>query len=112
MRKGILTRIYAPMAIIQGLRESGVFVDVIQSAHETMSKDTLLSSVESNNSSKVDNSKIVSSRKIGNIEESQATARRILEITDKVFNDSAIPPLSPPGMDDSQIEIYISTNTQ
>ncbi|GLT95887.1 hypothetical protein SLE2022_135440 [Rubroshorea leprosula] len=112
MRKGILTRIYAPMAIIQGLRESGVFVDVIQSAHETMSKDTSLASVESSNSSKVDNSKIVSSRKIGNIEESQATARRILEITDKVFNDSAIPPLSPPGMDDSQIEIYISTNTQ
>ncbi|GMI79635.1 hypothetical protein like AT2G41451 [Hibiscus trionum] len=40
LRRGILTRIYAPMVIIQGLRESGLFASVIQSAHTTISKDT------------------------------------------------------------------------
>uniref|UniRef100_A0A452XHX9 Glycosyltransferase family 92 protein n=1 Tax=Aegilops tauschii subsp. strangulata TaxID=200361 RepID=A0A452XHX9_AEGTS len=32
LRKGVLTRIYAPMAIVQGLRESGVFTSVIAAA--------------------------------------------------------------------------------
>ncbi|XVE95864.1 hypothetical protein REPUB_Repub02eG0171000 [Reevesia pubescens] len=95
LRKGILTRIYAPMAIIQGLRESGVFNSVVQSAQTTLLKDT---SVESSNSSKVDKPGIISSRKI-DVKESQATARRILEITDKFSYDSAIPPLSPPVLD-------------
>lgn len=105
-RKGILTRIYAPMAIIQGLRESGVFIDVISSAYGTLPKDLSMSTLQSSNFSIVHNSKIVSSRKIGNSGESQATARRILETESVHYNDSAaVPPLSPPGPDDHLIEI-------
>ncbi|XVE90859.1 hypothetical protein DITRI_Ditri20bG0110100 [Diplodiscus trichospermus] len=99
LRKGILTLIYAPMAIIQGLRESGVFASVIQSAQMTLSKDKFSSSVESSNSTKVDKHGKISSRKIG-VKESQATARRILEITEKLSFNSAIPPISPPDLDD------------
>ncbi|XVF56227.1 hypothetical protein PTKIN_Ptkin06aG0101800 [Pterospermum kingtungense] len=104
LRKGILTRIYAPMAIIQGLRESGVFSSVVQSAQMTVSKDKFLSSVVSSNSSRVDKPGITSSRKIG-VKESQATARRMLEITNEFSYDPAIPPLSPPVLDDLDIGI-------
>ena len=91
-------------AIIQGFRESGVFSSVVQSAQMTLSKDKFLLSVESSNSSRVDKPGIISSRKIG-VKESQATARRILEIADKFSYDSAIPPLSPPVLDDFHIGI-------
>ena len=91
-------------AIIRGLRESGVFISVVQSAQTILSKDKFLSSVESSNSSRVDKPGIISSRKIG-VKESQATSRRILEIPDKFSSDSAIPPLSPPVLDDFHIRI-------
>lgn len=101
MRKGILTRIYAPMVIIQGLRESGVFSSVIAEAEQaSLSKEKFLSSVESSNSSRTTtSSRAFSSRKIG-ITDSQGTARRVLEFTDDSTHPSAIPPLSPPELDD------------
>ncbi|BBN19985.1 hypothetical protein MPTK1_8g15450 [Marchantia polymorpha subsp. ruderalis] len=49
MRKGLLTRIYAPMVIIQGLREAGVFSDALIAGQELLekykSRDEFLSSV-------------------------------------------------------------------
>ncbi|KAL1813510.1 hypothetical protein ACET3Z_023575 [Daucus carota] len=100
--KGILTRIYAPMVIIQGLRESGIFTSVIESAQENPLKDTLLSSVESLNASRVDKSKMVSSRKMGKHIETQANTRNILAISDTDL--PAIPPLSPPSMEDMHLD--------
>lgn len=44
-------------------------------------------------------SRAFSSRKIG-ITDSQGTARRVLEFTDDLTHPSAIPPLSPPELDD------------
>lgn len=130
LRRGILTRIYAPMVcknfeflasllifvidyfvddmtfsflcsqvIIQGLRDSGLFGSVIQSAQTTPSKD-----VKSSNTSRVDKPGMISSRKIG-VKETTATARRILEIPNETSYNSAIPPLSPPILDDLYIEI-------
>ncbi|KAJ6835794.1 glycosyltransferase-like [Iris pallida] len=92
LRKGILTRIYAPMAIIQGLRESGTFSSAIASA-QSLSKDSFLSSmgdVHNNTSSVLTNTMN---------KESQATNRKILEIVD-IF-EKAVPPLSPPRLDDT-----------
>lgn len=77
--------------IIQELRESGAFGSVIQSA-QTLSKDKFLSSVESSNVSSV-------GKQIG-VKESQATARRILDINDNFSGGSAMPPLSPPVPED------------
>ncbi|CAN6716469.1 unnamed protein product [Malus baccata var. baccata] len=115
LRKGILTRIYAPMVIIQGLRESGVFSSVIVSAAQTnLTKDQFLSSVESGNSSRESTSGAINSRKIGKLLDSQATARRVLELIDDASRPSAIPPLSPPGLDedDFQIDVQLSSKSQ
>lgn len=140
LRKGILTRIYAPMVswivsilsclstfkwpiillkrcmvqdklkclsfylqvIIQGLRNSGIFSSVISSAvQNTLAKDQFLSSAESSNSSRRIESGGLSSRKVGiNRGDSQATARKVLEIVDNLSDLSAIPPLSPPSLDE------------
>ncbi|XP_042514535.1 glycosyltransferase-like At2g41451 [Macadamia integrifolia] len=104
LRKGILTRIYAPMAIVKGLRESGVFRSVIASAQTTISKETFLSSVESSNSTRGTGSNLMSSRKFGRSGESQATARKVLDVADTDSHMEAVPPLSPPGMDASDME--------
>ncbi|XVE69526.1 hypothetical protein DITRI_Ditri09bG0159100 [Diplodiscus trichospermus] len=90
LRKGILTRLYAPMAIIQGLRESGVFSSVVASAPTTLSRDKFLASIDSSNSSR---SESFASRKIGRNREHQASARKVLEIE---VHEAAVPPLSPP----------------
>ncbi|KAL2898407.1 Glycosyltransferase-like KOBITO 1 [Bienertia sinuspersici] len=96
MRKGILTRIYAPM----GLREAGVFTNIIDSASTPLSKDKFLSSIESSNSTRHDES-VVSSRKIGEVTtESQATVRKVLEFTDFATHEAAVPPLPAPLLDD------------
>ncbi|KAF5737676.1 hypothetical protein HS088_TW13G00564 [Tripterygium wilfordii] len=102
LRKGILTRIYAPMVIVQGLRESGVFSSVIESALlTTLSKENFLSSVESSNSSRATRFRERTSRKIGDFEQSQVTARRVLQTDDNSYADaSAVPPLSPPSVDE------------
>ncbi|XP_009116427.1 glycosyltransferase-like At3g57200 [Brassica rapa] len=87
LRKGILTRIYAPMVIIQELREAGVFSSVVTSAHMSL-----------NNSSTVSISR----------ESSQMTGRRrVLEShldIDSESQASAIPPQSPPGLEATQME--------
>ncbi|ESR34448.1 hypothetical protein CICLE_v10006786mg, partial [Citrus x clementina] len=89
MMKGILTRIYAPMIITQGLRESGIYTSVIASANTTLSKDKILSSVESSNTTG---------------ESKSATARRVLECIDDANYTLAIPPESPPDPDDLNID--------
>ncbi|KAH0726033.1 hypothetical protein KY284_001898 [Solanum tuberosum] len=100
LRKGILTRIYAPMVIVQGLRESGVFSSIVLSAQESLSKDKFLASFESNSSSKAAASESLPSRKIGRNQHSQA-ARRVLAESGSLFefHDEAVPPRSPPGID-------------
>ncbi|XP_076887911.1 glycosyltransferase-like KOBITO 1 [Bidens hawaiensis] len=97
LRKGILTRIYAPSVIIEGLKESGVFSSVIANANTTLSRDKFLASIESSNSSRTSGARSPSPRKIRrNPEnESQATVRKALEVTE--FQQVAVPPLSPPG---------------
>ncbi|KAG9132520.1 hypothetical protein Leryth_008442 [Lithospermum erythrorhizon] len=99
LRKGILTRIYAPMAIIQGLRETGVFRSVIESTQSSASSDKLLESTGSNNTSRTVSSQLHQSRKIGRIYDQQATARKALEIVDFTSYEPAVPPLSPPSYD-------------
>ncbi|XP_059458690.1 glycosyltransferase-like KOBITO 1 [Corylus avellana] len=103
LRKGILTRVYAPMAIIQGLRESGVFSSVIASAPTTLSKEKFLSSIVSSNSSRAVASESLPSRKIGGRKGYQATLRKILDIESAASYEAAVPPLSPPGMDDDHL---------
>ncbi|KAE8098708.1 hypothetical protein FH972_016752 [Carpinus fangiana] len=91
--------------IIQGLRESGIFSSVIISAMQTSeSKDNFLKSVESSNSSRATTSGVVSSRKVVNRGESQATVRRVLETKEVAAHPLAIPPLSPPGLHDFHID--------
>ncbi|KZV19585.1 glycosyltransferase-like KOBITO 1 [Dorcoceras hygrometricum] len=100
LRKGILTRIYAPMTIIQGLRESGIFESIIASAHKSDSKTKFLASIENNSSSPAAASVSLPSRKIGRNKDPQATSRKALETTSYLFHEVAIPPLSPPVMND------------
>ncbi|KAF8088362.1 hypothetical protein N665_0544s0012 [Sinapis alba] len=79
LKKGILTRIYAPMVIIQELREAGVFTSVVTSAHMSFSNN---SSITRESSSK-------------------ATVRKVLEFDDLVGEskaESALPPQSPPSV--------------
>ncbi|CAN0890503.1 Glycosyltransferase-like KOBITO 1 [Linum grandiflorum] len=101
-RKGILTRIYSPMVIIQALREAGVFSSVILAAAETknITVQEFLSSVSktTTNPSRPNTppAGLLRSRKMGHDkmeESSQAAGRRLLETT-----PSAVPPLSPPGL--------------
>ncbi|XP_042063554.1 glycosyltransferase-like KOBITO 1 [Salvia splendens] len=104
LRKGILTRIYAPMTIIQGLRESGIFGSIIASAQGSLSKDNFLASIESSNSSRASAFRLLDSRNIGRDRVSQSAARKALDI-DISSDESAIPPLSPPLIDeDAEIE--------
>ncbi|XP_073264411.1 glycosyltransferase-like KOBITO 1 isoform X2 [Populus alba] len=99
LRKGILTRIYSPMVIIQGLRESGVFSSVIESAPTTLSRDKFLASVDSSNSSRAVASESMLSRKTNKSRENQATARKVLGLeTAAASHEAAVPPLSPPGL--------------
>ena len=90
--------------IIQGLRESGVFMSVIESAEKaSLSKDKFLSSAESSNLTRTTKSGgSFSSRKIGKID-SQAKARRVLEFTDNSTQPLAIPPLSSPTLEDFHV---------
>ncbi|XP_030493595.1 glycosyltransferase-like KOBITO 1 [Cannabis sativa] len=106
LRKGILTRIYAPMVIIQGLRESGVFSSVIaSSASSNISKEKFLTTIgsTSSNSTRAVASESLPSRKIGKIRKNQATVRKVLTIENAAsasYQEAAVPPLSPPSSDD------------
>ncbi|XP_021774393.1 glycosyltransferase-like KOBITO 1 [Chenopodium quinoa] len=103
LRKGILTRIYAPMVIVQGLRESGVFTSIIESASTSLSKDNFLSSIVSSNSTRP-NDLVASSRKKNKARESQATVRKVLQFTDAATHEAAVPPLPSPGVNDDDVQ--------
>ncbi|KAK4378022.1 hypothetical protein RND71_004318 [Anisodus tanguticus] len=92
----------ASLVIIQGLKEYGVFASVIASAHRDIIKEESLSSTGNRNSSRYAHITDTFPRKMGRILEPQATRRKFLEFseTDRL----AIPPESPPGMDD--IHLY------
>lgn len=92
-RKGILTRINAPMVIIQSLRESGIYSSVISSAVNvsvSLSQSSTLPHLDGQNTS------TTYVRKFG--KGFQAASRRTLGIFD-IHHDPAIPPLSPPKLD-------------
>ncbi|CAN1124726.1 Glycosyltransferase-like At3g57200 [Linum perenne] len=107
-KKGILTRIYSPMVIIQALREAGIFSSVISAAAEmnNITVHGFLSSVSnSTNPSRLNTPPaLLRSRKMGHEkmeESSQAVGRRVLEMSNSTFSyPSAVPPLSPPGIND------------
>lgn len=84
--------------IIQSLRESGVFSSVIASA-PSLSKENFLLSIDSSNSSRA-SATVSLPRKAGRTKESQAATRKILDIESAAFHEVAVPPLSPPGVDD------------
>ena len=85
-------------ALIQGLRESGVFSSIIQSAPTTLSRDKFLASVDSSNSSRIVSSESMQSRNTNNSRGNQATARKVLGLeTTALSHEAAVPPLSPPG---------------
>ncbi|KAL5760352.1 hypothetical protein ACOSP7_018864 [Xanthoceras sorbifolium] len=105
LRKGILTRIYSPMVIIQGLRQSGVFTSVIASAQTTISKKKFLASIDSSNSSRAAASQSLPSKKVDRSKEHQATVRRALNIEATESHKAAVPPLSPPGINDDHLLI-------
>ncbi|XP_076958418.1 glycosyltransferase-like At2g41451 [Bidens hawaiensis] len=103
MKKGILIRIYAPMVIIQGLKEAGVFSSLISDVQTSLYKDALLSSNEvTNNSSNADAMSGVTSRKIGK-KQPRMTVRNVLQATDTDLQ--AMPPLPAPVME--KIHSYI-----
>ncbi|KAK1427091.1 hypothetical protein QVD17_15774 [Tagetes erecta] len=118
MKKGILTHIYAPMVIIQGLKEAGVFSSLISSVQTSLSEDTMVSSNEAinNTSNAADAMPGLSSRKIGKIQP-RMTVRDLLQAADtdtdtntEKDNDKellAMPPLPAPDMD-SYVEIKVS----
>lgn len=86
--------IFCSQVIVQRLRETGVFTSVIASAQKVLSSVT--------NSSTAG---VTSSSKIGHDGESKATARRVLQIPDNASFSSAIPPLSPPGLEGIYMEM-------
>lgn len=88
----VFTSYHLLQVIIQELREAGVFSSVVTAAHMSLSK----------NSSSADS--ILSITR----ESSQATGRRkVLEFhlgLDGESQASAVPPLSPPGLEATQME--------
>ncbi|CAL4924082.1 unnamed protein product [Urochloa decumbens] len=100
LRKGVLTRIYTPMTIVQGLRESGTFTSVIAAGQAAVNEKLLLkkTDVQSQNITRPENLQI----ELVGATDSKSSARKILQ-TKLVFSDTdvtAVPPLSPPGLDD------------
>ncbi|KAL9267474.1 Glycosyltransferase-like KOBITO 1-like protein [Drosera capensis] len=92
LRKGILTRIYTPMVIIQGLRESGVFTSLIASAQGGATSSSVKTGIWS---SQVDHPRSYMT-KTGS-QKTRANARKIMEIKEPGTHPAAVPPLSPPG---------------
>lgn len=97
MRKGLLTRIYAPMVIIQGLRESDVFSNALAAgkvSQEQPSASVSHSPERSNSGSQIKlESNVVK-------HETDATARRLLTV--EAFDELALPPLAPPSLEDER----------
>lgn len=76
--------------VIQALKESGVFSSVVSSASTNLSKKKFLASINKNNSSRSTSSETLPSK---DNESQSISARHLLE------TESAVPPLSPPGME-------------
>ncbi|PKA47284.1 hypothetical protein AXF42_Ash017229 [Apostasia shenzhenica] len=105
LRKGILTRIYAPMTIIRGLRESGVFSAAIASS-KSQSKQFSSSNSSIGHDSTNDgfNLHLNSGARTDN-GDSKASSRKVLNLgSDK---ESAVPPLSPPRLEDLHLHIRL-----
>lgn len=111
MRKGLLTRIYAPMVIVQGLKEAGVFSNALASGHavlkKSMSKEQFLSSVSVSNRTNSSVAQAVENKdgdknqaklieKVGE-GETHAATRKLLETS--IHTVMAVPPLAPPSLD-------------
>ncbi|CAL9039632.1 glycosyltransferase-like At2g41451 [Musa acuminata AAA Group] len=106
LRKGILTRIYAPMVIVQTLRESGVLSSAIASA-QISSEEELNSPNQNlqNKTSALPDLSVGGSKKArtrGSENSSQAIVRKIMEVAGGT--ESAVPPMSPPSLDDLRME--------
>lgn len=80
------------------MKESGVFVSVIASAHRKIIKEESFSSTGNRNASAFPHTTDTFPRKMGRILEPQSTARKFLEFSET--DHQAIPPESPPGMDE------------
>ncbi|KAL6906298.1 hypothetical protein ACP4OV_003899 [Aristida adscensionis] len=106
LRKGVLTRIYAPMAIVQGLRESGVFTSAIAAGQTAVNDKLSLKKkiiVQSKNVTRPGNVsiKLISAN-------SGVSARKMLQIVEpsvQTTDVAAVPPLSPPSLDDQDMHI-------
>jgi len=79
-----------------------VFSSVIASA-PSLSKENFLLSIDSSNSSRAAGSVTLSSRKGGRTKESEAATRKVLSIESAAFHEVAVPPLSPPVVDDNDL---------
>ncbi|KAL4178653.1 hypothetical protein AMTRI_Chr13g83360 [Amborella trichopoda] len=104
LRKGILTRVYAPMVIVQGLGDSGVFTNAIASSH-SYSKGQFLSSIghpRSSGSSETPKSTASGTliSELHNQESKAAASRKLLFKLPNVTSIAAMPPMSPPALDD------------
>lgn len=105
MRKGLLTRIYAPMVIVQGLREAGVFTDAVTAgkAHleKSISQEKISASVS--HSPKISPPVVpeilkYSTENEGKVINQTKSSYRKLLMTGEL-SESAMPPLPSPMMD-------------
>lgn len=82
---------------------------MIASAPTTLTKDKFLSTIHSSNSTGAVASGSLPSRKIGRLgdSQSQATARKVLETEAIAFHEEAVPPLSPPLVDDDHVDGHV-----
>ncbi|KAL6642605.1 hypothetical protein ACP70R_020786 [Stipagrostis hirtigluma subsp. patula] len=102
LRKGVLTRIYAPMVIVQGLRESGVFTSVIAAGQRVVNDKLSLKQTNILGQNVTMHGNVP--RKLIRAS-SEASARRTLqavEPTIRITDVTAVPPLSPPSLDGYQ----------
>ncbi|KAK8958433.1 hypothetical protein KSP40_PGU013632 [Platanthera guangdongensis] len=88
LKKGILTRINAPMAIIQSLKAAGIFTSAIASA-QNKNSSVQATSVQSKTSGTITSV------------ESRIFHRKVLQISETI--EAAPPPLSPPGLHELDI---------
>ncbi|KAG0489376.1 hypothetical protein HPP92_008187 [Vanilla planifolia] len=100
LRKGILTRIYAPMVIIQGLRESGVFSSAIATAKKHQ-QDVLASTKKNHKQNSAMAATSLDGKNARTIsaawaDESLVLHRKIMLEIPETWH-SAVPPLSPPA---------------
>ena len=84
---------------MQGLKESGTFSSLIESAQRSTLEVEQLLSVKNNstNTKAIDVSNILSKNR-DKIKESAMTGRKVLEVSD--FDLLAVPPLPPPTIND------------